>query len=450
MPKNVLLIIADDWSPIARCYGDTVVQTPHIDRLAARGTVFTRAFCTTPSCAASRANILTGLYSHQHLQFGHCHGPHHFRTGEDIPTLPAILARAGMASGLAGKDHIAPKETYPFTAWEVPTQPARPLFSNRTIAACADRCLATVGPKAFYLQAASGYPHRVGGTFDPSVFEEDFAGIDVGYDPAEVPVPAWLPDTPEVRADLAEYYRFITRYDHFVGDMLAALERSGRADETLVILTSDHGMPFPGAKASPFEAGHHCPLIIAQPGGEGAGQRCDALVNWCDILPTVLEYMDVPAELRPDNLTGASLLPLLADPQAPWSDVTYFSHAFHEVTNYFPYRVVRGERYKYVRCLAPELTMPLGTDLFDAPSYTAIRATGGSPQRTLQRLERHWPEALFDLENDPYETTNLIDEPALRLVVEDYRERLTTLRRQTNDPWLEVDFQEGRLPDYRS
>lgn len=446
---NVLLLIADDWSPLAACYGDSVVRTPNIDRLADRGMTFTQAFCTTPSCSASRANILTGLYSHQHRQYGHSHGSHHFRTREDASSLPAVLQSSGMVSFLSGKSHIAPASVYPFTDWREPTESSAPLFSNAAMAKGTRACLEQANGRPFYMHVASGYPHRIGGYFDTTLHAGEFTGCDVACKTSEVPVPAFLPDTAEVRDDLAAYYLFIARFDEFVGIMLNELDRSGLARDTLVILLSDHGMPFPGAKASPFEAGHHCPLIIAHPDGLGAGTRCNALVNWCDIMPTVLAFMQVPPERQPGNLTGRSLLPLLKDPQQEWSDVTFYSHSFHEVTNYFPYRVVRGKRYKYVRCLASQLPLPLGMDLYDSPSYASILKTGGSSERSLDRLLHHWPEALFDLDEDPYETTNLIDKTALRPIVEDYRQRLSALRFQTDDPWLEIDYQDGLIAKYR-
>jgi len=116
---GVMLLIADDWSPLARCYGDPVVQTPHIDRLAQQAAVFDQAFCTTPSCAASRANILTGMYSHQHGQYGHSHGIHGFRTFETLAdqTLPATLGRKGCFTGIVGKSHVLPERVYPFDQW---------------------------------------------------------------------------------------------------------------------------------------------------------------------------------------------------------------------------------------------------------------------------------------------------------------------------------------------
>ncbi len=444
---NVALLIADDWSPIARCYGNPVIHTPNIDALASRGTVFTRAFCTTPTCAASRANILTGMYSHQHRQFGHNHGEHHFRTRSDAASLPAILNQANMMSALVGKAHIAPREVYPFTVWS--ELAGNRIFSNQLLAQATRECLATFGDESFYLHCASGNPHRTLGNFDRKLYEEEFAPHEVLYSPSDVMVPEYLPDTPEVRQDLADYYSFVTRFDGFVGAMLDEIEAAGKLDDTLIILLSDHGMPFPGAKASPFEAGHNCPLIIAHPKGTGAGQQCDALVNWCDIMPTVLDAMQVDKSLWPTALTGSSLLPLIDSPKGPWRDLTFYSHSFHEVTNYFPYRVARGKQYKYVRCLAHQLPLPLGTDLFDSASYQSIKKTGGSEQVPEERLMHHWPEALFDLDNDPNETVNLIDTPELQPIVQDYRERLMKLRFETEDPWVEIDYQEGRIPMYR-
>ncbi|QYY35517.1 sulfatase [Ruficoccus sp. ZRK36] len=441
--KNVLLIIADDWSPIAGCYGDTIVKTPHIDALAARALRFDNAFCTTPSCAASRANILTGQYSHTHGQYGHCHGVHAFNTLPGIKTLPAMLKDTGITTALAGKTHFAPDAAYPFDFRQELMSPELAKFSNRRMADAVEECFNFVGDSPFYMHAATGYPHRIGGDFDPELAAREFGPTDATYSPEEIPVPAWLPGTPEVRRDLCEYYRYITRFDNFVGNTLASLDKHGSRDETLVILLSDHGMPFPGAKASSFEAGHLCPLIIAHPDGP-QGASTDALVNWTDLLPTILEALGQPI---PEDLTGRSLMPLLDQPDAPgWDAPIAYSHSFHEITNYFPYRALRGPRYKYACHLALGADMPLPTDLYDAPSYKSIEETGGSEQRTHKRLLRHEREALYDLQNDPYETVNLIDEPSLQDIRRDYAEQLTQLRIRTSDPWLEVDFQDGMLP----
>ncbi|QYY37239.1 sulfatase [Ruficoccus sp. ZRK36] len=443
--KGVLLMIADDWSPIAGCYGNPVIRTPNIDRLAARGMRFDRAFCTTPSCAASRANILTGLYSHQHGQYGHCHDRHGFRTHEHVRSLPTILRESGIQAALAGKSHIAPESVYPFDPYMVLAPNSAPRLRKAI-----SECLASIGDEPFYLHAAAQYPHRSGGTFKAAPDPETFGDLDDQYRPEDVIVPAWLPDLPQVRQDLAAYYTEITRFDEFVGSTLQRLEDSGRADETLVLLMSDHGMPFPGAKASPFEAGHNCPLIIAHPGGVGAGQSTRALVNWTDIMPTILEALDIPTERWPKELTGESLLPLLTTPDGPWREETYYSHSVHEITNYFPYRVLRTDRYKYVQCLAHEMSMPLASDIFESPTWSACQQSGDHGGRPPERILHHPPEGLYDLDNDPLELHNLADQTGHQELTRKYRERLLELRQQTQDPWLLVDYQSGNITKEQS
>jgi N-sulfoglucosamine sulfohydrolase len=439
---SVLLIIADDWSPIAGCYGNRVIQTPHIDALARRGVVFDRAFCTTPSCAASRANLLTGLYSHTHGQYGHCHGGHGFRTHEHVTSLPTVLRKADIRSGLIGKQHVAPLSVYPFdTLAQGKTQSVNHLVEG------VDGFLNDAGDRPFYLHVAPTYPHRVGYAFGAEHHRDEFPAFH--YAPGDVTVPDWLPDLPEVRQDLAHYYEAVSRYDHCVGQVLAALDRSGRADDTLVLVMTDHGMPFPGAKASSFEAGHHCPLIVAPPKGAlpRHGPRCNALVNWTDIMPTVLDWLTVPREHWPKALAGRSFLPVLGEAEPNGWDETYYAHCFHEVTNYFPYRVLRGRRYKFVQHLAAELPMPLPADLFRSPTWTAVREQDVTQLGGRTRdLTLHRPaEALYDLQTDPLETRNVLDEPELRSVADAMRDKLIDFRMRTADPWLEVDYQRGRV-----
>lgn len=443
--RNVMVLIADDWSPLARCYGDRVVQTPHIDRFAETATVFDRAFCVSPSCAVSRASLLTGLYPHTHGQFGHCHGIHGFRTHQHVRTLPAVARDQGVRSALIGKTHVAPPEVYPFEIFGGASQ-GRPDDQ----ADCARNWLEEIGEAPFYLQLASGYPHRGGDASGWNLMHngDQFHG-EPTYDPGEVPIPDFLPDHPEARRDLAGYYQAVSRFDAFVGRQLEMLDASGRADETLVVITSDHAMPFVGAKASNFDTGHRCPLLVRYP-GQRDGLHCDALVNWCDLTATFHEALGIPDEARPAELTGRSILPILDEPSPDGWDATWFSHCFHEVTNYFPYRVLRERRYKYVRNLAHELPMPLPSDLYRSWTWQAVREEGLAMMggRPIERTLHHEREALFDVEADPLETKNLAGDPAHADRLAEMRQRTLAWRRWTEDPWLEVDYQEGDIESF--
>ena len=215
--RSVLFIIADDWSRIAGCYGDSVIKTPNIDALAERGVVFDYGFCTSPSCAVSRACILTGQHSHTHGQYGHCHGIHGFRTHEYMQSIPKIVKARGFATGCIGKKHVEPISVYPFDF--------EPKVDARSPTDTADKVrifLEQNKESPFYLHVGSSYPHRAGRSFGN---EREHAGIEaVPYAPAEVIVPDFLPDVPAVREDLAEYYQSISRYDQVVGAVLGALE----------------------------------------------------------------------------------------------------------------------------------------------------------------------------------------------------------------------------------
>ena len=442
--RSVLFIIADDWSRIAGCYGDSVIKTPNIDALAERGVVFDYGFCTSPSCAVSRACILTGQHSHTHGQYGHCHGIHGFRTHEYMQSIPKIVKARGFATGCIGKKHVEPISVYPFDF--------EPKVDARSPTDTADKVrifLEQNKESPFYLHVGSSYPHRAGRSFGN---EREHAGIEaVPYAPAEVIVPDFLPDVPAVREDLAEYYQSISRYDQVVGAVLRTLEASGRADETLIFVTTDHAMPFPGAKASSFDSGHHCPLVISSPDQQKRGIHNQALMNWVDFCPTILEWCGVEHPDGSNALPGRSLLPILEDDSlhpgdGAWEG-TYFSHCFHEITNYYPYRVLRGRRYKYVRNLAYQLETPLPSDLFRSMTWTAVRNDNIDMlgQRPREGFVHQGREALYDIENDPAESRNLINNGGLADVVAEMRGKVMDFRKQTEDPWLEQSFQEGEL-----
>lgn len=435
--RNVLFLIADDWSRIADCYGNSVVHTPRIDSFAREGAVFEQAFCTSPSCAVSRACILTGYHSHTHGQYGHCHGIHGFSTHPHITSTLSGLKAHGYATACIGKKHVEPPSVYPFDF-----EPEVNARNGVELARAARDFWSSHPDQPFYMHVGFTDPHRAGRGFGN---ERPYSDVpETQYSPDDVVVPPYLPDVPDVRADLAEYYQAVSRFDFGVGCLLDALEESGRADETLVIVTTDHAMPFPGAKASFFDSGHHCPFILRAPGITTPGTHSQSLINWTDIRPTLHDWCGVPA---PEDLPGRSLLPGLADPSVPDWEYTFFSHCFHEVVDYNPYRVLRGRRYKFVRNLAAGLTTMLPTDLFRSTTWTAVRrdAIPSMGERPTRHVITREPEELYDLEADPTESVNRIDDPDLQEVAAQMRTQLYQFRRDTADPWLEVDFQEGRI-----
>jgi len=437
--RSAMFLIADDWSPLAACYGNRVIQTPRIDAFAQQGVIFDWAFCPSPSCAVSRACVLTGHYSHTHGQYGHCHGIHGFSTHAHLSSTPMSLREKGFATACIGKKHVEPPAVYPFE-YEPGVNPRSPA----DLADCARQFFQKNQDRPFYLHVGFSDPHRAGRGFANEQSYRDVSAVE--YRPEDVVVPDFLPDLPEVRQDLAEYYQAVSRFDHGVGMLLDALEESGRSDETLVIVTTDHGMPFPGAKASFFDSGHHCPFLIRTPELSRRGFHHRALINWLDIRPTVHDWCG--AEIS-DDLPGRSLLPVLETPEVEGWDETFFSHCFHEVCDYNPYRVLRGRRFKFARHLAAPLKAPLPTDLFRSPTWTAVREKQVEKmgKRPAEHVLQRAPEELYDLETDPVETTNRIDDPDLQEAAVEMREKLHAFRRATKDPWLEVDFQEGRISE---
>jgi len=357
-----------------------------------------------------------------------------------MSSTPQSLGAAGFATACIGKKHVEPASVYLFEH--------EPKVNPRSPADLADAARTFLNDNAdrpFYLHVGFADPHRAGRGF---ANDKEWRGVtEVPYKPEDVVVPGFLPDIPEVRADLADYYQAVSRFDHGIGQLLDVLDESGRADETLVIVTTDHAMPFPGAKASFYDSGHHCPFILRTPALEQCGIHHSALINWTNIRPTVHDWCGVPA---PEDLPERSLLPILADPAAPGWDETYFSHCFHEVVDYNPYRVLRGRRYKFVRHIAHNIQTMLPTDLFRSVSWTAVREqkVGKMGERDTDRVLVHEPEELYDIEADPMETTNLIGDPALAGVEAEMRDKLLAFRRATKDPWLEVDYQEGRLDEH--
>jgi N-sulfoglucosamine sulfohydrolase len=426
--KNVLLIVADDLGLQVGCYGDKVAKTPNLDAFAASGTRFTHAFASVASCSPSRASLLTGMPTHQSGQYGLAHATHNFNSFKATKSIPSWLQPAGFRTGVVAKLHVLPKEVYPFDA-EIADGGRNPVQVTEK----AKKFIQDAGDKPFFLLVGLTDPHRAAKGFaNEGKYPADVPKVK--FDPKKVPVPGFLPDTPEVREDLADYYQSVVRLDDGVGRLLKMLEELKKSDDTLVIFLSDNGIPFPGAKTTLYDSGVNLPLIIRKPGGK-AGQVTSAMASWTDIAPTVLEWAGVPI---PKKLPGRSLLPVLGNPDAAGWDTVYGSHQFHEVTMYYPMRMVRTRTHKLILNLASGLEYPSASDLWGSPTWQAVLSQDLKMlgQRSRGNFLNRAKEELFEVQADPLETKNLVSDPKQADVLKALREKLETWREATNDPWL--------------
>jgi N-sulfoglucosamine sulfohydrolase len=438
---NIVLMVSDDHGREALgCYGNRAVSTPRLDELAAGGVRFTNAFCTTSSCSPSRSVILTGLHNHANGTYGLTHAKHHFWCHDGVRTLPVMLREAGYRTGRIGKKHYAPESLFPFE-WN-----AGGAEFGRDDVRMSEACREFVrGSAPFFLYWCSNDPHR-GGFVEPHPLRpnsfgnpgEAFPGdSERTFRPEEVTVPSFLPDTPEVRAELAQYYQSIARLDRGVGRLLDVLREEGRQKDTVIVYISDNGAAFPESKTTLYEPGMRLPCIVRSPLNSARGATCDGLVTWADLTPTILDFAG--SREPAGQFHGKSFRPII-DEQSPsgWREEIYASHSFHEVTNYYPMRVVRTRRHKFIWNIAWKLDYTFAADLYRSASWQGALRDGLADfgRRSVEAYLHRPPFELYDLENDPDEIVNLAGRPECRELVGSFCEKIRVFQKETGDPWL--------------
>ncbi len=438
---NIVLMVADDHGREALgCYGNPVISTPHLDTLARNGVRFKNAFCTTASCAASRSVILTGRHNHSTGVYGHTHGCHHFSCFDNVRTLPAMLQEGGYRTGRVGKKHYAPDQLFPFD-WGHPEG-----RFGRDDVMMSEACREFVRqPEPFFLYWCSFNPHR-SSTLESHPLHPDGFGNPTESFPGDqeepyceehVPVPHFLSDTPEVRAELAQYYQSISRLDRGAGHLMSVLGEEGRLSNTVIIYISDNGAAFPEAKTTLYEPGMALPCIICSPLHRNRGTTCDGLITWADITPTILDLAGIERGER--DFHGSSMAGII-DRQSPadWREEVFASHTFHEITNYYPMRVVRSKQYKFIWNIAWKLDYSFASDLWNSASWqAAVRDKAARFGSRSVKAYIHRPRfELYDLQADPHEVNNLAGKSEYREVVQSFAGKLKVFQERTNDPWL--------------
>jgi len=403
---NILFLISDDHSaPDLGCYGNSAVRTPNLDRMAGAGARFDNCFAMSPQCSPTRSSILTGCAPHTTLT-SRLHTP----MPPWQPTFLEPLKERGYFTGAFRKVHQGPLFDKRWDFYGGPKAAFEEFFDARP----ADR--------PFFLHVGFTDPHRpyAAGAFSPP------------HDPGRVLVPSFLPDSPEVRADIAYYYDEIARMDSECGRLLQILAGRKLAENTLIFFTGDNGMPFPRAKGTCYDSGLKVPLLAWWPGKIRPGRVVAGLVSHADFAPTFLEAAGIP---KPERMQGRSFAgALLERPFEPRGEV-FAERNWHD--NFDLQRAIRTDRHKLIFNAVPHQPYRPIWDLAMSPSWQSYVELG--KQEKLAPAHRRLLEParpmleLYDLAADPGEFHNLISSPQHTGVREDLLRRLSAWMQDTWD-----------------
>ena len=445
---NILFCISDDQSYMhTGANGDPVVQTPAFDRVAREGLRYVHAFCDAPTCGPSRSAILTGQAIWRLEEAGNIHStlPAKFATYTDL------LANAGYSVGYTGKGW-SPGRLEPGGRT---VNPAGQAFQKRTLKTPfkAMRDTDYAGNfEDFLEQVPEGQPFCFWlGTSEPHRGFQSGAGKLTGKDPAKAVVPRIFPDNEIVRNDILDYLVEVEHFDQMVAKAIATIEARGELDNTIVVITSDHGMPFPRAKASLYDAGSRIPLAIRWPEGiRQSGRVVTGFVNLSDLAPTFLEAVGLEI---PSSMTGLSLMDTFGRRLAYEREAAFIAMERHDGCRQggkgYPCRAIRTQDYLYIYNFEPT-RWPSGSP---DPSVCARAIPFGeidsSPTKTFMMQHRNEHEVarlaelafgmrpaeeLYDLKNDPHQMVNLAGSVELAQTQALLRSQLFERLQKTQDP----------------
>ena len=447
---NVLLITADDmnWSAPGCFGGRTPDITPNIDRLASEGVRFEHAHITIAVCQPSRSALMTGRYPHRN-------GAEGFQPIDtSVPTLIEQFRTAGYLNGILGKvTHLAPREKFP---WDMAEDfgdlgnGRNPQLYYKYAKGFFEQ--AAGQGKPFFLMANSHDPHRPfhGSAQEKKSFAAVLSTIPAPsrvYKPEEIEVPGFLPDLPDVRKEITQYYCSVRRCDDTVGAVLRALRESGQADNTLIMFLSDNGMSLPFAKTNCYLNSTRTPWIAVWPGRIKPGLvDKQHFISGIDFMPTALDAAGLP---RPKGMDGSSFLPVLLGKRQRQRDKVFTQ--FHETSgrNRYPMRCVQDGRFGYIFNAWSDGERIFRNESQSGLTFNAMKAgaeTSESVAARVKLFQYRVLEEFYDFEKDPDALRNLIDDPSYKKDIQNMRKLLLDWMKKTGDPALEA-FENRSSPE---
>ncbi|MFY0607699.1 MAG: sulfatase [Cyclobacteriaceae bacterium] len=422
---NIVLIIADDvgWDDLA-VYGHPGITTPNLDKLAEDGMLFNQAFLTTSSCSPSRTSIISGLYPHN-TDAEQLSWP----LPEGKRTFVQELKDAGYWTGLAGKYHMGDPVRDDFDVLLEMLWLDAPIGLDRRLVgdgSGSDEWISLLDQrprdKPFFAWLASFDAHRP--------FYEGIS--DDPYDPQEVRIPPYMPDTDSVRKDFALYYDEIMRLDDYVGKVVAELEAQGVSENTMIVFISDNGRAFPRDKTTLYDGGIKTPWIVKWPAKVKAGSINNQLISSVDLAPTFMSL----AGLEPlKEFDGVDFSATLGEEMTSFREDIYAEDHFHDFEDYT--RAVRTKQFKYIKNFYEDLPNTPSADVLRDLTWKSMKeekAKGNLNADQMNCFVIPRPvEELYDVVADPYELNNLAMSQEYSNQMEDMRRRLQTIRTKTKD-----------------
>ncbi len=429
---NILLIVSEDNGQEISCYGDKNVKTPNIDKLASQGMMFNNGYVSQAVCSPSRSTIFTGLYPHQNGHIGLA--THKYAFFKKFPTTYSVLKQAGYTTGLLGKTHVNPESVVEKYVDFRKIKGSN--FAKRNLAAYAKESKAffdQAGDKPFFMTV--NYPdahhplqNQVQGRPKKVLQPSDVGTIPyIGY------------DNKRMHEIVTAYYNCMVRLDECIGELMTALEESGKADNTFVIYIGDHGAQLPRGKIFATEAGMKVPYIVKWPENIKPGTISEKLVSTIDFLPTFADLAGVEA---PANLPGLSLVPMVTGKTEDWRETLAYERNSDAINLYYPQRSIRNDRYKLTWSpLAVKGINDRGAHDYvnqkkwKKCSFTKEEVEGMDEKN--RALYEHWlnpPEfQLYDLKKDEWEFNDLASNPEYKSVLKQMKKELKKWMVETND-----------------
>jgi uncharacterized sulfatase len=449
---NILLVLADDQSWLhTGATGDKVIKTPAFDRIAEEGVLFSNAFAACPSCTPSRTAILSGQEIWRTREAGLLMGA----IPKDLKLFSFILSDNGYHIGYTGKGWAPGNWSY----FGLDRNPLIKEYNDRLeneIAYGIDKRNYTANFKDFLLDRPENSPFFFwfGSTEPHREYQYGVGEKEANLNSGEIEVPPFLPDNEVVRQDIMDYLYEIMWYDSHLAGMIYELEQTGELENTIIIVTSDNGMPFPRAKVNLYDWGTHMPLAIRWGKKVKSGRRIDDLVSLTDLAPTILEAVGLEI---PPEMTGKSLVPILTSEKKgivePSRDRVFSGLERHTYCRpegaTYPSRAIRTHNYLYIRNFEPE-RWPTGGPDFISSNKTPHGDVDACPTKTfiLENREtmpriyelnfgKRPAEELYEIHSDPGQINNLANESAYFDIKEDLYTKLDEYLRATEDPRLE-------------